>query len=62
METASPRSEKYLEEVIRRNSSDLHLQVGMPGMLRIDGKLIKVEDGIVLNEKNVEDLVYAVID
>ena len=62
METASPRIEKYLEEVIRRNSSDLHLQVGMPGMLRIDGKLIKVEDGFVLNEKNVEDLVYAVID
>jgi len=62
METASPRIERYLEEVIRRNSSDLHLQVGMPAMLRIDGKLIKVEDGYVLNEKNVEDLVYAVID
>src|SRR5207249_3922839 len=52
----------YLEEVIRRDSSDLHLQVGLPAMLRIDGKLIKVEDGLVLSEPDIEGLVYSIID
>ncbi len=62
MESTVPKIEKYLEEVIRRNSSDLHIQVGLPAMLRIDGKLTKVEDGIVLSEKDVENLIFAVID
>lgn len=61
MET-TPRIEKYLEEVIRRDSSDLHLQVGLPAMLRIDGKLIKVEDGKILSEPDIEALVYSIID
>jgi len=62
METTTPRIEKYLEEVIRRNSSDLHLQVDLPAMLRIDGKLTKVEDGQVLNEKDIEEMIYTILD
>lgn len=57
-----PRIEKYLEEVIRTNSSDLHLQVGVPPMLRIDGKLAKVSDAPVLSEQDVAEMVYSIID
>jgi twitching motility protein PilT len=57
-----PRIEIYLEEVIKRKASDLHIQVGLPAMLRIDGKLVKVENAEVLNEKDIEELVYGLLD
>lgn len=57
-----PKIENYLEEVIKRKASDLHIQVGLPAMLRIDGKLVKVENAEVLNEKAIEELVYGLID
>ena len=57
-----PRIETYLEEVIKRKASDLHIQVGLPVMLRIDGKLVKVEDAQVLNEKDIEELVFGLLD
>jgi twitching motility protein PilT len=62
MENSIPRIEKYLEEVIRRDSSDLHLQVGLPAMLRIDGKLTPVEDKTSLSEKDIEQLVGTLLD
>jgi len=34
-----PRIEILLEEVIKKKASDLHLQVGLPPMLRVDGTL-----------------------
>lgn len=57
-----PRIEMYLEEVIKRKASDLHIQVGLPAMLRIDGKLAKVESGEVLNEKDIEELIFGLLD
>ncbi len=54
--------EKYLEEVIRRNASDLHLQVGIPAMLRIDGRLLKSENDQVLSEQAIEQHIYTLID
>ncbi len=57
-----PTIEKYLEEVIRTNSSDLHLQVGVPPMLRVDGKLAKVSEAPILSEQDVEEMVYSIID
>lgn len=62
MESSIPRIEKYLEEVVRRDSSDLHLQVGLPAMLRIDGKLTPVEDKLTLSEKDLEELVSTLLD
>ena len=62
MENSIPRIEKYLEEVIRRDSSDLHLQVGLPAMLRIDGKLTPVEDKLSLSEKDIEELLGTILD
>lgn len=56
------RIEALLEEVIKRKASDLHLQVGLPPMLRIDGSLRPVAGLEALNEEAVEALVFAVLD
>lgn len=58
----SLRIEPFLDQVIKRDASDLHLQVGLPPMLRIDGALKAVEDGKSLTEKDIETLVYALLD
>ncbi len=57
-----PRIEVLLEEVIKKKSSDLHLQVGLPPMLRIDGALIAVQGADALSEEGVEALVFAILD
>lgn len=59
---AQPRIEVLLEEVIKRKASDLHLQVGLPPMLRVDGALCPVTGADVLTEEVVEALVFAVLD
>lgn len=57
-----PKIEVLLEEVIRKKASDLHIQVGLPPMLRIDGVLTPVPSTDVLNEEAVETLIFAVLD
>lgn len=56
------RIEVLLEEVIKRKASDLHLQVGLPPMLRVDGTLLAVQGTQPLTEENVETLVFAILD
>ncbi len=57
-----PRIEILLEEVIKKKASDLHLQVGLPPMLRVDGALIPVNGTAPLTEETVEALVFAILD
>jgi twitching motility protein PilT len=59
---AAVRIEFLLEQVINRKASDLHLQVGVPPMLRIDGRLAPLEDIDPLTEEQVETLVFAILD
>ena len=56
------RIETLLEDVIKKNASDLHIQVGLPPMLRIDGGLIAVNGAQVLTEELVESLIFAILD
>lgn len=56
------RIELLLEEVINKKSSDLHLQVGLPPMLRIDGSLKAVSGTSNLTEEQVEALIFAILD
>lgn len=56
------RIETLLEDVIRKKASDLHLQVGLPPMLRIDGSLTPVAGLNPLDEEAVEKLVFAILD
>jgi twitching motility protein PilT len=57
-----PRIEVLLEDVIKRKASDLHLQVGLPPMLRVDGTLTPVQGAEILNEEGVETLVFSILD
>src|SRR6202453_2666598 len=59
---SQPRIEILLDEVVRKKASDLHLQVGLPPMLRVDGALIQVTGADVLTEEATEALIFAVID
>ncbi|MGD8374052.1 MAG: type IV pilus twitching motility protein PilT [Candidatus Woesebacteria bacterium] len=56
------RIEILLEEVIRKRASDLHLQVSVPPMLRVDGRLIPIAGYQLLSEEDVEALVFAILD
>lgn len=60
--SAAPRIEILLEEVIKKKASDLHLQVGLPPMLRVDGALVPVSGAEALNEEGVETLIFAILD
>lgn len=66
MTTASsdkqPKIELLLEAVIRQKASDLHLQVGLAPILRIDGALVPVQGMPLLSEENVESLIFAILD
>ena len=57
-----PRIEILLEEVVKKKASDLHLQVGLPPMLRIDGSLIPVSGSEILTDETVETLIFAILD
>ncbi len=59
---AQPRIEVLLDEVVKKKASDLHLQVGLPPMLRIDGALVAVNGSDILDEEAVEALVFAILD
>jgi twitching motility protein PilT len=56
------RIELLLEEVINKKASDIHLQVGLPPMLRIDGSLKPVPGSSNLSEEQVESLIFAILD
>ncbi|HLZ14398.1 MAG TPA: type IV pilus twitching motility protein PilT [Candidatus Saccharimonadales bacterium] len=57
-----PRIEVLLEEVVKKKASDLHLQVGLAPMLRVDGALLPVAGADVLSDEAVETLIFAILD
>jgi twitching motility protein PilT len=57
-----PRIEVLLEEVVKKKASDLHIQVGLPPMIRIDGALGPVSGADVLTDESVETLIFAILD
>lgn len=59
---AELRIEALLEEVIKSKASDLHLQVGVQPMLRVDGSLTPASNSKVLDEEMVESLVFSILD
>ena len=62
MQNQELRIELLLEEVIKKRASDLHLQVSLPPMLRVDGTLVPIAGYDVLDEAKVEALVNAILD
>lgn len=59
---AQPKIEVLLEEVVKRKASDLHLQVGQPPTLRIDGSLVPMENQAPLSEETAEGLIFSILD
>jgi twitching motility protein PilT len=57
-----PKIEMLLEEVVKRDASDLHLQVGLPPMIRVDGALTAVPNNPNINEDMMEALVFSLMD
>jgi len=60
--SGQPRIEILLEEVVKKKGSDLHLQVGLPPMLRVDGSLVPVAGAEALTDEAVETLIFAILD
>lgn len=50
-----------LEEVVKRDASDLHLSVGAMPTIRIDGELVIIEGTHPLSKEEVEELVLTVL-
>ncbi|HEX8226627.1 MAG TPA: type IV pilus twitching motility protein PilT [Candidatus Saccharimonadales bacterium] len=59
---ANLRIEILLEEVIKRKASDLHLQVGLPPMIRVDGALMAIPQVDALTDETVETLIFSILD
>jgi len=53
--------QQLLEEVIKRNASDLHLTVGALPTLRIDGSLEPLEGQTPLTEEGITGLVHTIL-
>jgi len=62
MQQQTPKIEVLLEEVVKRKASDLHLQVGLSPVLRIDGALVPISGISALTEEGVEGLVFSILD
>src|ERR1700745_2386492 len=56
------RIEVLLDEVVKKKASDLHLQVGLAPMLRVDGSLVAVTGADPLDEEAIEALIFAILD
>ncbi|KKS03952.1 type IV pili twitching motility protein PilT [Candidatus Curtissbacteria bacterium RIFCSPLOWO2_02_41_11] len=52
--------QEYLEIVVKKEASDLHLVTGMPPMVRIDGQLLPVT-GSFLTPEDTESLVFELL-
>lgn len=57
-----PKIEILLDEVVKRKASDLHLQVSLPPMVRIDGALTPSQSGAPLDEQTLESMVFSLLD
>lgn len=57
--TLDPTMKKLLDLAIERKASDLHLTVGVPPTIRIDGKLSAVPDEPVLTVETVSKLIQS---
>ncbi len=52
---------KLLSVVLERDASDLHLQVGEPPIIRVDSKLIRLDNYQVLSNDGISDLLDVIL-
>ncbi len=51
----------FFETAVKKNASDIHLTVGRPPILRIDGKLVPIDKTSVLSRIEMEKLVFSIL-
>ena len=56
------RIESLLEECIRRKASDIHIQYGLPPILRVDGVLTPIAGTPAMNEEMIKNVIFATLD
>jgi twitching motility protein PilT len=56
-----PNLRELLETVVKRKASDLHLTVGTPPQVRIDGKLVRL-DSEILEPEDTKKLAYSIMN
>jgi twitching motility protein PilT len=61
LSTATTRMKKLLEEGIARKASDLHISVGVPPILRIDGRLTPVAGEALLAAQDTRQLAESIM-
>ena len=54
--------ESLLEECVKRNASDLHLQYGLPPILRVDGVVFPIAGIPALTEDALKSLIFTTLD
>jgi len=52
---------ELFKTALERQASDLHLVVGLPPVLRIDGALINIDKEKVLNQSDIEQMAFSLI-
>ena len=62
MPNQSSSIKNLLETVFTDNASDLHLCVGVPPTLRIDGNLVPIPNQAVLTPEDTERLAYSILN
>ncbi len=65
METSGQQQikiETLLEECVRRKASDIHIQYGLPPILRVDGTLVAIPNTPALNEEMLKSLIFSTMD
>ena len=58
----SVKIETLLEACIKYGASDLHIQVGLPPILRIDGSLVPIPNTPILTTEIVDTLIFSTLD
>jgi len=58
-DTKSSEISTYLNYAISNNASDIHINVGVPVNVRIDGKLMPIPEAIVVDEAKAKELISA---
>ena len=56
------KMENLLEECVRAKASDLHIQVGLQPMLRVDGVLRPIPNTPVVTESDAERMIFSTMD
>jgi len=53
--------EGLLDEVLKRDATDLHISIGRPPVIRVDGSLIALDDNKVLDAEHAKNLALSLL-